>query len=185
MTDFDSVGVEIMLITILRPFCQLVQDSLNDLNPKQRCYVHASSLMSNIWTFRAFSILRHEYWLVHGLSTAAFVVLQDLDHGPEQLDTLIRACHCLHEMTLTLPLATDCLLAINAAFRRSQLTVPDHVARYFGKDQRRRRDGLMQHVYAALLPTPEVNLNGVGKNRDLSLQELMADLDDLDDMSVD
>jgi hypothetical protein len=167
-----------MLIALIRPFSHLTREDMGGFDPKERCYAHASSLMLAIWTFRAFAILRFEYYLVHPLSSAAFIVLGDLDHGPAQTDTLIRACHCLYEMTSNLPLADDCLLAINGAFKRSRQQLPPYVLRYYGSERQRRGDGLMHHAHAALIPTT-ADSSFADCVQSLSFQELLDGLDDI------
>jgi hypothetical protein len=147
--------VEIMLVAILRPFAQLSKEDFGPFDPEDRCYAHTSSLMSSIWTFRAFCVLKYDYWLVHAISTAAFVAIRGLDHGPAQMDVLIRACQCLHEMASILPLATDCLSTINAAFRKSKVQLPSFVLKYFSAETVHQKDGLMHHARAALMPASE------------------------------
>ncbi|KAL9086376.1 MAG: hypothetical protein Q9165_007162 [Trypethelium subeluteriae] len=167
--------VEVIIIALLRPFSLLTKAQFGPFNPSDRCHAHASSLQSAIWTFRAYANLRHEYWLCHVTVTVAFVTLREHEYSPAEMDTLIKACQCLHEMRETLPLAVDCLAAIHGAFRKLQLRLPIFVMRFFGVDIRHRNDGLMHHTIAALIPKEEV-----GKSveaQELLLQQLLAEMD--------
>ncbi|CAI6336051.1 unnamed protein product [Periconia digitata] len=85
------VSAELMLTAILHPFSQFSQDQFGRFDPRQRCYSHANRMMTAIWTYRAFAILRTEYWLMHLISAAAFIVLDNLQHGSEEVETLVRA----------------------------------------------------------------------------------------------
>ena len=170
--------MEVIFTAILRPFSHFTKEQFGRFNPRERCYAHAASLVSAVWTFRAFSILRFEYWLSHALGTAAYIVVSEFKGGPTLMDTLIRACQCLHEMRVSLPLATDVLSGIEAAFKRYRLPMPEHLRKYFVTPIPR-KDGLMHHAVAALLPNSiEDNLNR--GRAELQLQELLDGLDDIE-----
>lgn len=133
--------------------------------------------MSAVWTFRAFAQVRFEYWLSHGIGTAAYIVVREADESPTLMDTLIRACQCLHEMRVSLPLATDVLSGIHAAFKRYKLPIPPHVTKYF-ETVKHREDGLWHHAVAALLPTsPEVVR--LGRAAELQLRQLLDEVDNI------
>ncbi|KXJ90100.1 nitrate assimilation regulatory protein nirA [Microdochium bolleyi] len=174
------VSLELMLVSVLRPFCQMTKEQFGRFDPRERCFAHVASMMSAIWTFRAFAHLRFEYWLTHPLGTGAFIVLQEAGKNePIHMDTLIRACQCLHEMRVSQPLASDVLSAIRAAFKRSKIPVPAYMDRYFDT-VKHRKDGLMHHAVAALLPSPLDDRTG--GTAELQLQEL---LDAFDDIAID
>lgn len=166
-----------MLTAILRPFTHMSRLEFGKFDPRERCFAHASSLASAIWTFRAFSIIRFEYWLTHALGTAAYIVVGSTEDAPIQMDTLMRACHCLYEMHTTLPLATDVLCGIHAALKMCQEPVPAFVGKYFAM-LHHRRDGLMHHSVAALLPDT-TDIARVDNGKDVQLQELLNRLDDI------
>lgn len=168
-------SAEILFTTILRPFCHLTKSQFGSFNPKHRCFSHAISLESVIWTFRACSVLHHEYWLCHAISTAAFITIGEREMSPMQIDTLIKACQCLREMGDTLPIALDCLSAIHGAFRRHG-NLPGYLKRFFVMGKLHRKDGLMHHAIAALMPEEEER-NGEAGVEELSLQELLLGLD--------
>lgn len=135
--------------------------------------------MSSIFTYRAFAILRTEYWLIHPITVAALIVCQDLEFGSAQVDTFIRAGQCLQDMTGTLPLAADCLMTIKAAFKSSGLQVPPYLRRYLEKAQHR-KDGLMHHAIAALVPTQKefkTTKDCDNRNWEPTFQELLDGLE--------
>lgn len=169
-----------MLTAVLRPFSHMTEDQFGRFSPRERCYTHANSLMSSIWTFRAFAQLRFEYWLTHAVGTAAYIVLRDTRDAPAQMDTLIRACQCLDEMRTSLPLATDVLSGIQAALKRYALPVPAYMGKYF-ETVHHRKDGLLHHAIAALLPGPK-EVGRIGSGAELQLQQL---LDELDSVGID
>ena len=109
--------------------------------------------------------------ITHPLGTAAFIVLEKAGEAPTEMDTLIRACQCLYEMRVSLPLASDILSGIRAAFKRNRLQVPLYINRYFEKVEYR-KDGLVHRAVAPLLPAS----NRIGRIRckaELQLQELL------------
>ena len=167
-----------MFTAILRPFTHMSREQFGKFDPRDRCYSHANSLISVIWTFRAFSCLRFEYWLCHALGTAGYIVVGGTEDSPIQMDTLLRACQCLHEMRVFLPLATDVLCGIHVALKRSGQRVPSFVEKYFAQIHHR-KDGLMHHSVAALLPKA-TNIARIDNGEDVQLQELLAELNGLE-----
>ncbi|CEI60173.1 unnamed protein product [Fusarium venenatum] len=174
------VGVEVMFTVLLRPFSHMSKQKFGRFDPKERCLAHAHSIMSTIWTFRSFAHIRFEYWLSHVTGTAAYIVLRDAGDSPVQMDTLIRACQCLEEMKVSFPIAIDVLAGISAAFRRFKVQIPSYMSHYFDKVQYR-RDGLLHHAVAALLPS-ESEVGRIGSGAEVQLQEL---LDEFGDMGID
>ena len=169
-----------MLSAILHPFVQLSKENFGRFDPKQRCYSHANRMMTAIWAFRALSILRTDYWLMHPISTAAFIVLNNLQHGSDEVETLVRASQCLREMTSAFPLAADCLSTINGAFKRARLQVPAYAHRYFA-EARHRKEGLMHHAIAAIMPTEDSESSTSNRHSTWgpSFQELLDELDEI------
>jgi len=155
----------------------MTKEQFGRFDPRERCYTHAASLMSAIWTFRAFAHVRFEYWLNHAAGTAAYIALRQAEDVPTQMDTLIRACQCLHEMRVSLPLATDVLSGIRAAFKRCKLQVPVYMRKYFDTVQHR-KDGLMHHTKTALLPG-SADVGRIGSGVDLHFRDLLDELDNL------
>ena len=175
---FVSVYAELMITAILRPFGQLSKLEFGRFSPRERCCSHASRLMTSVWTYRAFAILRTEYWLIHPITTAALIVCQDLDFGSAEIDTFMRAGQCLQEIMGTLPLAVDCLVTIKGAFKRSGIEVPPQLRRFLDK-ARHRKDGLMHHAVAALMPTQKGGdtISGGDEKWAPTFQELLDELE--------
>ncbi|EWZ78317.1 hypothetical protein FOWG_17403 [Fusarium oxysporum f. sp. lycopersici MN25] len=172
------IGVEVMFTVLLRPFSHMSKEKFGRFDPRERCLAHANSLMSAIWTFRSFAHLRFEYWLTHVTGTAAYIVLQEAGDSPPQMDTLIRACQCLEEMRVSFPIATDVLAGISAAFYRYKVQMPAFIRRYFDKVHHR-KDGLLHHAVAALLPnSPEIGR--VRSGAEVQLQELLNGFDNIE-----
>ncbi|OBS23067.1 hypothetical protein FPOA_03630 [Fusarium poae] len=169
-----------MFTVLLRPFTHMSKEKFGRFDPKDRCLAHAHSIMSTIWTFRSFAHLRFEYWLNHVTGTAAYIVLRDAGDSPVQMDTLVRACQCLEEMKVSFPIAIDVMAGIFAAFRRFKVQIPAFMSRYFDKVTYR-RDGLLHHAVAALLPS-ETEVGHIGSGAEVQLQEL---LDEFGGMGID
>jgi hypothetical protein len=174
------ISAEVMLIAILRPFAGFSRAQFGKFEPRERCYAHASNLASAIWTFRGFAIIRFEYWLNHALGTAAYVVIGGTEDAPVQMDTLVRACQCLHEMRGTLPLATDALCGIHVALKQSKEAVPAFMGKFFDR-LGFRKDGLLHYSVAAFL-SHSTDIAGDNSSKEIQLQEL---LDRMDDIGID
>ncbi|KAH7131631.1 hypothetical protein B0J13DRAFT_562966 [Dactylonectria estremocensis] len=147
-----SAVLELMLTAILRPFSRMTKEQFGRFDPRQRCFTHACSLVTAIWSFRTFSHVRLESWLVHPLGTSAYIALREAEDAPTRMDILVRVCQCLHEMQVSLPLATGVLSGIHAAFLKYKLPVPEYMKKYFELLQYR-KDGLMHHAVVVLLPS--------------------------------
>jgi hypothetical protein len=138
-------------------------------------------LQSAIWTFRAYAILGHEYWLNSPITCVAFITIHESESNPTAMETLVKACQCLSEMAEVLPLSADCLTAIHAAIKASKLQLPEYVMRYFKAEHLRvRKDGLMHRTIAAIMPG-EQNI-GQDRGQETMLEEL---LDGFDGLGVD
>lgn len=167
-----------MLTVILRPFNELSRAEFGRFIPKQRCYSHASRLMATIWTYRAFAIWKTELWLMVPITTAALLVVHDLDPGSAELNTLLQACQCLHEMSELLPLAAGCLAEINKAFQRASHRLPANVERFF-IGVREPNSGEIQQAVPSLMPS---QIHSESKNESNTafagyLQELLTELE--------
>lgn len=171
------ISLEVMYIAILRPFAHMTKEYFGRFSPRDRCAAHASHVVSTIWTFRAYGQIRYEYYLVHPLGSAAYIMLQESD-APVQLDSMVRACQCLYEMRTTLPVAADVLSGIRAAFNRYRLTMPAFMTKYFSR-VRHRRDGVMHHTVAGLLPDG-VGIDYGSKQDNMQLESLLKDFGNID-----
>lgn len=178
LISLKQVSAEILLSAVLHPFVKLPKEGFGRFDPKQRCYSHANRTMTAIWAFGALSILRTDYWLMHPISTCAFIVLNNLQHGSEEVETLVRAGQCLREMKSAFPLAADCLSTINGAFKSARLQVPAYAHRYF-TEIRHQKEGLMNHATAAIMPI-EDSESPTSTRHSMwgpSFQELLDELD--------
>ncbi|KAG4292508.1 hypothetical protein FPRO06_11996 [Fusarium proliferatum] len=171
------ISAEVMLTAILRPFTNMNKAQFGKFDPRERCYAHASNLASAIWTYRSFAVIRFEYWLTHALGTAAHIVVGGTEDAPVQMDTLTRACQCLYEMRSTLPLATDILCGIRIALKQLKEKIPAFMDRFFDRIIHR-KDGLMHHFVASLLPD-SIDMTQNSSNQDIQLQELLNRLEDI------
>lgn len=164
-----------MLTTLLHPFTSGNFNGPNQhaslpFNPHERLLAHASGLTTTIWTYRSLAPIAYEYYLVHVLSTAAFVALSSaegndsISSNPVLMDTLIRACQCLLDMRRRLPVAADVLIAIQAAFVKNGIAIPESLERYFdGKKPHVNGEIMHQHhdhTIGALLPQQDAVRNG-------------------------
>lgn len=108
-------------VTILSAFDEHEKEEFGPFHPKTTSYMHASSMMSVLWSLRALYTARHEFWHIQQCSVAALRVIFDLDWGPMQLETFRRACYILQELSETFPLAQDVLHHIRGVVRQRGL----------------------------------------------------------------
>jgi hypothetical protein len=176
-----SCSVEMICAFLLRPFAAFTRDQFGPFAPRERCLAHAVQMQSTIWTFRAYSILRHEYWLNSPITNVAFITMHESASNPMAMEALVKACQCLSEMSELLPLSADCLVAIHGAIKSSKLQLPEYVMRYFkAKNLKARKDGLMHRTIATILPGQ--NNETQDREQEVMLEEL---LDDFDGLGVD
>ncbi|KAL2195383.1 hypothetical protein P885DRAFT_13096, partial [Corynascus similis CBS 632.67] len=105
-------NLDCVLISLLRPFDAMTRHEFGSIDPKETSYSHAQSMMSTIWTFRALYTLRHEFFNVQLFAVAAFRVLFDFDSDPFRLQTFIRACQALSEMSERFTVARDVMASL-------------------------------------------------------------------------
>lgn len=172
-----SSYVEMLLVAILRPFSHVTESQFGPFWPKNRCYGHCTSLMDTIWTFRAFTSLNSEYWYIPMLATIVFVTLRENTYNPILTEALIKACKCLDEMAVKFLLASDALSAIRGALKRTGMPMPAYLRAFLGPGIRHRKDGLLHHAVARLMPEEG---SGIGDGEELRYQDLFDELVDLD-----
>lgn len=172
-----SSYVELLLSDILRPFSHLTKMQFGPFDPKDRCYAHCISLIETIWTFRALSSLRGEYWYIPMLATVAFMTLREHTESPMLTETLVKACKCLHEMSSIYPLASDALSAIRGAFKRIGIVVPIYLQAFLDTGVGHTTDGLLHHAAAKLMP--HLHLSNESSS-EIRYQELLDELDDVE-----
>ncbi|KAJ6444887.1 iron sulfur cluster assembly protein [Purpureocillium lavendulum] len=88
------------------------------------------NMMGTIWTFRALYTVRNEFWFAHLLAVCAFRVLYDLDSGPIQVDTFVKACQALYELGGRFHIARDALSSLQSVLTQRNLQVPSYATGY-------------------------------------------------------
>ncbi|KAH7248274.1 hypothetical protein B0J15DRAFT_514396 [Fusarium solani] len=73
------LSVELIIISILRPFDGLTKEEFGPFDPVTMCYAHVRNIMSTLWHFRALYTLRNEHWTIQAASACAFQVLFDIE----------------------------------------------------------------------------------------------------------
>ncbi|PHH83235.1 hypothetical protein CDD82_2846 [Ophiocordyceps australis] len=124
---FDDV-----IIALLRPFDTFSKEQFGSIDPKAASLEHANHLMSTIWTFRAHYTVRNQAWLTHLLAVCAFRVIFDLDTGPLQLDTFVKACQALEEIGSRFRIAQDVLASIQATITQYKIQLPACASGHYG-----------------------------------------------------
>jgi hypothetical protein len=123
-----SLSVELIIISILRPFDGLTKEEFGPFDPVTMCYAHVRNAMSTLWHFRALYTLRNEHWTIQAASACAFQVLFDIEASPIQLEAFIKACRALIELGESFPVAKDVtldsLLQAEANFNINAVTFP-------------------------------------------------------------
>ncbi|KAJ3453761.1 hypothetical protein MRS44_018393 [Fusarium solani] len=122
------LSVELIIISILRPFDGLTKEEFGPFDPVTMCYAHVRNAMSTLWHFRALYTLRNEHWTIQAASACAFQVLFDIEASPIQLEAFIKACQALIELGESFPVAKDVtldsLLQAEANFNINAVTFP-------------------------------------------------------------
>ncbi|KAH7118129.1 hypothetical protein B0J13DRAFT_590204 [Dactylonectria estremocensis] len=120
------LSVELIIISLLRPFDGLSKEEFGPFNPVTMSYAHASNAMWTVWHFRALYTLRNEYWMIQAASICAFRVLFDIDASPIQLETFAKACRALVELGESFPVATEVIRSIDSVVKKQRLTLPSY-----------------------------------------------------------
>ncbi|KAH7237907.1 hypothetical protein B0J15DRAFT_503142, partial [Fusarium solani] len=125
------VSVELIIISLFRPFDGLSKEEFGPFEPNTMSYAHASNVMSTLWHFRALYTLRNEQWMVQAASVCAFRVLFDIEASPIQLETFVKACRALIELSESFPVAKDVLLSIESVVKKQRLELPSYAQEHF------------------------------------------------------
>jgi hypothetical protein len=167
------------LISILSPFDATKESIFGSLDARSISYYHASSIMSKLWTFRAFYTLQHEFWNIQLCSLCAFRVLFDLDFGSLQLDTFTKACQGLYEMTERFPLARNVLASLQSAIELRGLQLPSFATRHLSNETAIVEESIINYtVIPVSLSISTVDEAGsAGKHEHLTLSALLMKLD--------
>ncbi|KAF4980369.1 hypothetical protein FZEAL_3599 [Fusarium zealandicum] len=119
------LNVDLIIISILRPFEGFSKQEFGPFDPMTMSYAHTSNAMSTMWYFRALYTLRNEHWLIQACSVCAFRVLFDIDSSPIQLETFTKALRALMELSEAFPVAKDVLLSVETVVRKRKLQLPE------------------------------------------------------------
>lgn len=136
-------------MSVLRPFDDIAKEQFGGLDPKAISQFHASHIMSTIWTFRALYTVRHEFWHTLPCSVCAFRVVDDLNSGPMQAETFMRACQVLNEMMERFRLPADVLSSLNMVLKERQVILPPSTLKIFNAEITATGPTIMQHTVAA------------------------------------
>ncbi|KAF5019716.1 hypothetical protein F66182_8259 [Fusarium sp. NRRL 66182] len=125
-----SLSVDLVAISILRPFEHISKEAFGPFDPCSISYQHACNAMSTIWHFRALYTLRNEYWIIQVASVCAFRVLSAIEASPIQLETFIKACRALMDLGEYFPVAQKVLHSIESVVKKRHVQLPS-----YAKDQ--------------------------------------------------
>jgi hypothetical protein len=158
-------------IFLLRPFDSFTKAEFGGIDAKQTSFAHTNNLINTIWTFRALYTVRHEFWLTHLFLVCAFRVLYDLSEEPIRLDTFVKACQGLHELSERFNIAKDALSALQQILREQNLQLPPFATRVLRNRIEGVRPGLMRYTVVPVRSDKESALGGF---RHLRLSDIIA-----------
>ncbi|RKK65579.1 hypothetical protein BFJ69_g16157 [Fusarium oxysporum] len=117
------LNVELLIISVLRPFDGLTKEEFGPFDPVTMSYAHASNAMWVVWHFRALYTLRNEHWMIQAASICAFRVLSDIETSTIQLETFAKACRALIELGESFPVAKEVMLPIKLSHKPALTTI--------------------------------------------------------------
>ncbi|EGU87132.1 hypothetical protein FOPG_16446 [Fusarium oxysporum f. sp. conglutinans race 2 54008] len=124
------LNVELLLISVLRPFDNLTKEEFGPFDPVTMSYAHASNAMWVVWHFRALYTLRNEHWIIQAASICAFRVLFDIESSTIQLETFAKACRALIELGESFPVAKKVLLSVDSVAKKQRIKLPSYASEY-------------------------------------------------------
>ncbi|GKU23077.1 unnamed protein product [Fusarium langsethiae] len=124
------LNIELLIISLLRPFDGLTKNEFGPFDPVIMSYAHASNAMWIIWHFRALYTLRNEHCMIQAASTCAFRVLLGIKTGAIQLETLAKACRALIELGESFPTATEVIYSLDSIAKKQRLELPSYINEY-------------------------------------------------------
>lgn len=128
------------------------KEQFGSLDPRAAAHAHASSLISTLWAFRALYTVRNEFWITQPCSVCAFRVVFELSSGPIQVETFIKACQILHEMSGRFPLATDVLASIQSVIEQHKLQLPSFTTKHLNFQRSATTTTIMQQTITSVSP---------------------------------
>ncbi|KAH6949622.1 hypothetical protein DER45DRAFT_606568 [Fusarium avenaceum] len=124
------LNIELLIISVLRPFEDLTKEEFGPFDPVTMSYVHASNAMWIMWHFRALYTLRNEHYMIQAASICAFRVLFGIEASTIQLETFAKACRALIELGESFPAAKEVILSIDSVAKKQQLELPSYINEY-------------------------------------------------------
>lgn len=114
--------------------------------------------MSTIWTFRALYTVRHEFYNTQLFSVAAFRTLFDFESSPTRLQTFMRACQALSELSERFTVARDVMASLQSVVVPRKLHIPSFLKAHLNVEVGGAGSSIMQFtvVPAALRTTSKV-----------------------------
>lgn len=127
---FHSLSADLVAISVLQPFDNVPKSTFGPFNPRSMTYAHATNAMSTIWHFRALYTLHNEHWLIKASSVCAFRVLFAISESPIQLETFIKACRAILELSEAFPVAEKVLYSIESVVKEKGIDLPSYAKEY-------------------------------------------------------
>ncbi|KAK7592059.1 hypothetical protein V3481_006693 [Fusarium oxysporum f. sp. vasinfectum] len=124
------LNIELLIISVLRPFDGLTKEEFGPFDPVTMSYAHANNAMWVMWHFRALYTLRNEHCMIQAASICAFRVLFGIETSTVQLETFAKACRALIELGESFPAAKEVILSINSVAKKVRLELPLYVNEY-------------------------------------------------------
>ncbi|KAK2468206.1 hypothetical protein H9L39_19852 [Fusarium oxysporum f. sp. albedinis] len=121
------LNIELLIISVLRPFDGLTKEEFGPFDPVTMSYAHANNAMWVMWHFRALYTLRNEHCMIQAASICAFRVLFGIETSTVQLETFAKACRALIELGESFPAAKEVILSINSVAKKVRLELPLYV----------------------------------------------------------
>ncbi|KAL2139972.1 hypothetical protein VTI28DRAFT_4449 [Corynascus sepedonium] len=151
-------NLDCVLISLLQPFDTLTQQEFGSINPMETSYSHAQSMMSTIWTFRALYTVRHEFYNTQLFSVAAFRTLFDFESSSIRLQTFLRACQALSELSERFTVARDVMASLQSVVVQRKLHIPSFLKTHLNVEVGGAGSSIMQFtvVPAALRTTSKI-----------------------------
>lgn len=165
--------VDLVLISLLRPF-DSTREHFGPFDPKAISYPHAHNMMSMIWTYRTLYTIQHEYFNSQLFSVAAFRVSFDPEFSPLQLQTFIRACQGLYELSKQHPVARDVLASLQVLIARQKLHISPYVQNHLNVEVDSPGESIMQLTVVPILMQAEGSVQSVGGLYGLMISDLIA-----------
>ncbi|KAJ4118707.1 hypothetical protein NW768_010767 [Fusarium equiseti] len=124
------LSVDLVAVSVLQPFDSVPKTTFGPFNPRSMTYAHATNAMSTIWHFRALYTLRNEHWLIQASCVCAFRILFAIEESPIQLETFIKACRALIELSEAFPVAEKVLYSIESVVQDKKVNLPSYAKEY-------------------------------------------------------